>query len=443
MTAWIPPACAVCGKQPVRPPAARRCWRCAHPGQPAQLCRRCGSALYQTGGLCQDCLFAGERPASCRTCFAFGIHGSGQVCTACRAFARGRTAGQCASCSRVAPLKQGRCRLCWKQAALARSPERRRDIRQFLEQPVRYHQLFFAGMLGHNRSAGLGCGATQETQGEDVPRRPVMSGAPLALFEAPSRDYSRFHREDADLSDPWLAYARHQARQHGEAHGWTAQMRRCVDRGLIAVLAGHTSGERIRRSDLATFERANKIFGPRLAEILDLLGLLDDDRLPVLEIRIASATSGLTQGIRDDVQHWLIVLRDGASRHRPKSPLTVYNHLHAALPALTIWSGRYQHLRQVTRRDVIEIADALHGHDRKRTISALRSCSASARVPAVSSATPPLVSREARPVPASSFPWTRPPTTTPFKPLPSQPPGLCWPSRPCMPPGPTLSGTCS
>jgi hypothetical protein len=53
--------------------------------------------------------------------------------------------------------------------------------------------------------------------------------------------------------------------------------------------------------------------------------------------------------------------------------LTVYNHLHDALPALTAWSGRYQHLRQVTRSDVAEIAEALHGHARKRTMSALRS----------------------------------------------------------------------
>jgi hypothetical protein len=51
----------------------------------------------------------------------------------------------------------------------------------------------------------------------------------------------------------------------------------------------------------------------------------------------------------------------------------VRNHLHDALPAFTAWSGRYQHLRQVTRSDVAEIADALHGHARKRTMSALRS----------------------------------------------------------------------
>jgi len=270
-------------------------------------------------------------------------------------------------------LKAGHCRLCWKQAAFARSPGRHQDIRRFLDQPIPCHQLFFAGMASCSRPAGPGPSAPHEIQAPDFSQSPAVSAVPLVLFEAPPRDYSRFRREDADLASPWLVYARRQARLHGEAHGWTTQMHRCADRGLIAVLSGQASGERIRRSDLATSEHTNKIFGPRLAEILDLLGLLNDDRLPALDAWITTMTRGLTPGIRDDVHHWLTVLRDGTPRHRPKSSLTVYNHLHDALPALTSWSGRYQHLRQVTRGDVAEIADALHGHARKRTMSAMRS----------------------------------------------------------------------
>jgi hypothetical protein len=270
-------------------------------------------------------------------------------------------------------LKSGHCRLCWKQAAFARSPGGHQDIRRFLDQPIRCHQLFFAGMAGNSRPAAPGPSAPPKIQAPDFPQSPAASAAPLVLFETPPRDYSRFRRENADLANPWLVYARHQARLHGEAHGWTTQMRRCADRGLIAVLSGHASGERIRRSDLAASERVNKIFGPRLAEVLGLLGLLNDDRLPALDTWITTTTRGLTPGIRDGVHHWLTVLRDGTPRHRPKSPLTVYNHLHDALPALTAWSGRYQHLRQVTRSDVAEIAEALHGHARKRTMSALRS----------------------------------------------------------------------
>jgi hypothetical protein len=332
-----------------------------------------GAPRYFTGGRCEDCHFAGERPASCLACFAFGIHGSGRVCAACRAFARGKTAGPCASCSRVVALKAGHCRLCWKQAAFARSAGRHQDIRRFLDQPILCHQLFFAGMASSSRPAAPGPSALHGTWAPDFPQAPAASAVPLVLFEPPPRDFSRFRRENADLANPWLAYARYQACLHGEAHGWTTQMRRCADRGLIAVLSRHASGERIRRSDLATAERASKIFGPRLADILDLLGLLDDDRLPALDTWITTTTRGLTPGIRDDVHYWLTVLRDGTSRHRPKSPLTVCNHLRDALPALTAWSGRYQHLRQVTRSDVTAIADALHGHARKRTMSALRS----------------------------------------------------------------------
>jgi len=166
----------------------------------------------------------GEGPASCRACFAFGIHRSGRVCAACR-------------------------------AAFARSPGGHQDIRRFLDQPILCHQLFFAGMSSNSRPAAPGPSAPHKTQAPDFPQSPAASAAPLVLFAAPPRDYSRFRREDADPANPWLVYARHQARLHGEAHGWTTQMRRCADRGLIAVLSGHASGERIRRSDLAASER--------------------------------------------------------------------------------------------------------------------------------------------------------------------------------------------
>lgn len=262
MTAWIPTACTACSNQPAWARHARRCWWCAHPGQPAPLCGRCGSSRYFTGGRCEDCHFGGERPANCLACFAFGVHGSGRVCAACRAFTRGQTAGRCASCSRVVALKGGHCRLCWKQAASARSAGRHQDIRRFLDQPILCHQLFFAGMASNSPPAAPGPSAPHETRAPDFPQSPAASAAPLVLFETPPRDYSRFRRENADLANPWLVYARHQACLHGEAHGWTAQMRQCADRGLIAVLSGHGNGERIRRSDLATSERTNKIFGP-------------------------------------------------------------------------------------------------------------------------------------------------------------------------------------
>lgn len=149
-------------------------------------------------------------------------------------------------------LKAGHCRLCWEQAAFARSPGHHQDIRRFLDQPIPRHQLFFAGMASSSRPAGPAPSAPHETQAPDFPQSPAASAVPLVLFEAPPRDYSRFRREDADLASPWLVYAHRQGRLHGEADGWTTQMRRCADRGLMAVLSGQSSGEHIRRSDLAT-----------------------------------------------------------------------------------------------------------------------------------------------------------------------------------------------
>jgi hypothetical protein len=56
-------------------------------------------------------------PASCLTCFAWGLL-PGRYCSACYSFAQNHATGVCAGCDRTIALKKGYCRLCWCQASL-------------------------------------------------------------------------------------------------------------------------------------------------------------------------------------------------------------------------------------------------------------------------------------------------------------------------------------
>ncbi|TWH67753.1 hypothetical protein [Micromonospora olivasterospora] len=72
--------------------------------------------------------------------------------------------------------------------------------------------------------------------------------------------------------------AQHEARRWGEAHGWTHWIANDVDRALVILLSHHTAGEKVRYSQIIPALRAHGLSVGRTAEILTLVGLLDDDR---------------------------------------------------------------------------------------------------------------------------------------------------------------------
>jgi len=78
-------------------------------------------------------------------------------------------------------------------------------------------------------------------------------------------------------------------------------------------------------------------------------------------------------GIRADVEHWLRTLRHGGPRSRPRAPETAWTYLRTAAPALAAWSGRYDHLREVTREDILAAIGGLTGHERHHALSVIRS----------------------------------------------------------------------
>jgi hypothetical protein len=113
----------------------------------------------------------------------------------------------------------------------------------------------------------------------------------------------------------------------------------------------------------------------RTAEVIDHLGLLNDDRTDTADAWLAGKLSLLAPGIAEDVEAWIAVLRHGGPRTKPRAVGTVRAYLAAAMPALVAWSARYQHLRQVTRDDVRAQLQPLTGLRRKRCMVGLRSLS--------------------------------------------------------------------
>jgi hypothetical protein len=318
----------------------------------------------------------GKLAASCRGCFAWGVL-PGRYCRACYSFGQTHETGNCAACRRVVPLKKGYCRLCWMQASLEAKGQVT-VLEPFLRN-VGCHQLGFAGM---QRWGARAPGKRIGRQGRrglrphpgPLPAGPVTGWEQLRLPFGASRDYSRFaRRQHADLANPALIRARQAARAAGEARGWTRWVASDVDRALVILLSGHTDGDTIRYSELFPVLRRYGLSAERTIEILSLLGLFADDRVPAFEAWLERKLADVAPGIRHDAEDWLRTLRHGGRRARARSKGTAWTYLNEIQPVLELWSARYDHLREVTRDDILDVAGSLHGSKRHHAISVMRS----------------------------------------------------------------------
>jgi hypothetical protein len=318
---------------------------------------------------------------SCGSCLAWGLTYSQGVCVACYSFAgRYRTPGACGTCGRRQPLKRGHCRLCWYQAALERPTGPNTPLAPYLKQ-VRHQQLFLAGM-SRRRAAPRAVPRRSGVKGRPPkPPPPAMIRPRVAwlqppLFDEVRRDY-RYGRVDLRRSpapdNPWLAWALHLAHVMAEARGFDPIVRRALNRNLVMLLADHWGGQVIRTSDFSGVLRDRGASLAHTVEVLQTMGILCDDRPVTFEQWLVSKLDGLAPGIRRDTQRWARTLRDGGQRTRPRNQATVQGYLRAARPALLAWSAGYDHLREVTRADVVAYADTLDGHQRRSALVALRS----------------------------------------------------------------------
>lgn len=318
-------------------------------------------------------------PSTCTGCLAWGALPLRLFCGACQSFGVNHEAGECAACHRVVPLKKGYCRLCWAQASLEAkaSPQARGTVLEPFLRKIRYQQLFLADLQRprmRGPKAGRNGRRARRTRPQPPQLAPPTRWAQLKLPIEIRRDFTRFdRRRHADLASPWLIRARAAAQTIGEARGWTRWVASDVDRALVILLSGHVDGDKIHYSALFPMLRAHGLSVERTAEVLGELGLVDDDRVPAFESWLNRNLADLAPGIRTDVEHWLRTLRDGGPRTRPRSPQTAWVYLRSARPALLTWSNRYDHLREVTRDDILAVIDQLTGHERHHTLTVIRS----------------------------------------------------------------------
>jgi hypothetical protein len=325
---------------------------------------------------------------SCAECPAWGLTYCQGVCLACYNFAaryRGRVAG-CGACQRELPLKDGYCRLCWCQARYHRAATATDARSAVVLAPwlarVRHHQLFFAGM-DRKRAAPRALPRRRGEKGRPLKppppavTRPGTCGTQLALFAAvPVRDYRQVRfdlRHDTALANPWLAWALRLAHLAGEARGWQPVTRRGMQRVLVTLLAGHRDGEAVTASAVQAVARRHSISSQAAIEILVTMEIVEEDRPDLFTGWLDAKLTGLAAGLARETRRWAITLHDGGPRTRARSPGTARAYLRAARPALLAWSAGYDHLREVTRDDVLTYLAGLYGHERRLAVSALRS----------------------------------------------------------------------
>lgn len=289
------------------------------------------------------------------------------------------------------PLKKGYCRLCWCQARLDRDqarqgPATRHDSLLPYARQVRYHQLFFTGMPGPRdllrpdgpRRPGTGHGSPGMPRKQAPPAavRPADPWAQPPLFTDTRRDYRRARadlRTDQVPDNPWLAWALHLAHVTAGARGWNAIMLESVTRQLVMLLASHADGETVRVSDFQNAVTRQGEGTARTLEILAQMDILNDDRPSAFDGWLERQLDGLAPAIAAEARRWARDARDGTPRSPALADGSVRTYVAAACPALLSWSGRYGHLREVTRDDVCAHLAGLYGQHRHIALSALRS----------------------------------------------------------------------
>jgi hypothetical protein len=117
------------------------------------------------------------------------------------------------------------------------------------------------------------------------------------------RDFTRFGESThADLGNPWLTWGLYLAYCRGEACGWRRGTRFGVRRALIIVLSRHAPGDKVRYSEIFPALRTRDISVERVAEVLQEMGVLADDRRPSFDGWLERKLDGLAAGIRQDVE---------------------------------------------------------------------------------------------------------------------------------------------
>jgi hypothetical protein len=215
--------------------------------------------------------------------------------------------------------KEGLCRLCRRQAALARTT--RRGVTA--AEANRYGpQLFIVGTFRQRR---------RRAPAPDTPRGGLPPGYPaahhqLVLFDTP-RDLTRLRPAAVtEFRDPVPATALLQAAgEHAARHGWSRTRTAGARSALRALLAFQDApGAPIKAT--AVGELAARFAAQPVLDILAGTGMLDDDRQPSVTGWFDDKVSGLPEPMAGELRTWFQVMLDGSNsppRRLPRSCTTI------------------------------------------------------------------------------------------------------------------------
>jgi hypothetical protein len=301
-------------------------------------------------------------------CLAWGML-TERLCKACRSFTSTHPAETCVTCGLDLPVDAGVCRPCRKQASLIAGP----GNKSALNLPV-------AGVTGHQLWFHFGRLALADNVPDDA--LPAAAPSPrmvqlrsrcvqLLLCDVP-RDLSRVSAQlpplDADLAEGLHA----EAERLAGLRGWSPRALSLAQRGLRILVAVHGPGEPVRASTVRQLSARNMPF-PHIIDVLAAAGVLEDDRPDSLAVWLDAQLAGLPAQICAELDTWLVLLRHGGPRRRPRSRRTIVRDIHSIRTFLTGVGGRYCTLRQVTRDDITTWLAGRPGRSQPQDASTLRS----------------------------------------------------------------------
>jgi hypothetical protein len=170
----------------------------------------------------------------------------------------------------------------------------------------------------------------------------------------------RWQHPALTADDPMLRAAARHAQELGQISGWNPSTTRCALDGSVTVLTDLPAGERVLLSEVRA--RPHRwVSRPRLVEVLIDLDLLHDDSVPAIRSWIDHVTGSFVPGYITPVRQWLMVLLDGDTRSRSRSASSIYVYFGCIRPFLDDWAAGYDHLREVTRSDILISDKTAHG----------------------------------------------------------------------------------
>jgi hypothetical protein len=278
------------------------------------------------------------------------------------------------------PLNRGHCRLCRLQAQYLSGPSPwDTGPKHFHELGPSGQQLFFANTL-----------ATGWVPGRYQPRRPPPPAPPepdaLAraargplqpeLFALPFTGPPWRIPADDQPRLAWYAHLLATVARTGALRGWDKPVQDHVRNTLQSLVATQPPDTRTYpASAVARLGSGHRHSVTRTLELLQHLRILIEDRPDPNDVWADKRLAKLPPHLRKDVEPWLNRLRHGDARHRPKTQGTWRGYLTETMPPLLDWANRYDHLRDVTRDDILATLTSTRprGGDNHTRAIALRS----------------------------------------------------------------------